>query len=757
MKNMNTPIRNRLENLSRSNILSCYDVFDGPILGKIDCGKCGQKNVTLLKGKLLNLAIDSCLTKVDAGRLSEIFQIIQNQMDQLRNASKENSDVYLAFSEIMEQRMKEDEEMTAIPDPKPVQLNAFDTLPDEIIQDHIAHNFDPKTALLARLVNRRFAALFGDTDIWRVYYRALGLEPPKVLPNTGPFSLSQLAQKLPLWTSLQAAIEAEVKEAGDNVYRQKSPRSLCIAVLTIPELLPLHGYAIKILEQHCSVPSGLSADEVILSAARGDGDFGVNEGARILALRWLAMRSADPKAREALISIITNLSRYVSNDESFCSEAVKGLVPYLNDPEVQRAVSIGLQLFGPHAVRGALDPLIPNPDILDAVVDKFSGGLCGLNKIVRNHLNNPDVVTQLMWRLSIANESHIVSELVQALMPVSYQEPVQQAFCGKLLNLGNDRRDHGKWALKKALTNAPLTNGVIEAYRDLIPLVNELAPARVIIDRAKDLVVNCVNEQTPPVLTPMELDTPNIVSNRQELLSALSNPNEFMRIAAATALAPFVADDPDVLAAFLKRIYVQDFGKVGLIVVSALAKVKYREDICMALIKGGALTGELDSSLTLYNSDLRLATVRTLRQFIDKQEVRDAFLKRLRYDEDPTVRCTLIDILAPQLECEDVRTLFLEAAQDKLWRQSYCSGTEWQVAAIDKLGSVIDRRDVEKVLLQLASTSSYAVKAACTRALCARQQKPRISPGKILIACTDSSHQVREEARQVLVRWATEP
>lgn len=252
------------------------------------------------------------------------------------------------------------------------------------------------------------------------------------------------------------------------------------------------------------------------------------------------------------------------------------------------------------------------------------------------------------------------------------------------------------------------------------------------------------------VILPLTADD---FDQRQQLLAALSSQNIFKRAAAATKLAPLVPDDPSVLGAFLDRIYAGEHGEAGIIIVSALAKVAYRKDIRTVLIQKGPLDGQIDPG-TWYNDPVqRLSTVQALSSFVNEPEVRQAFLDRLKSDENPRVRCKLIEILAPQLDKQDVRTLFLKAAKDKLWLQQHHSGREWQVAAIDKLGSVANIPEVKDVLLQLFEKESYSVKAACIRALCADKQKRLIGPDKIFVACTNRSSDVRKEARRVLALW----
>lgn len=593
------------------------------------------------------------------------------------------------------------------------EFNVFDTLPQPVILKDIARHLTAQEALSTRLVCRRFAVLFGGRTFWNNLFHEQGLEVSKAPQNTtGKFLLSSLAKTFPIWICLQKAIDSAVKRHGKHIY---GPSSLCIAALAIPELEPLRFYVVKSLEEYCKVSAGLTTDELILRVARGDQGFSVNEGARMLALKSLSKRAAEPSARQALLSVITTGtgSKYSASGQNLCNKAVKALLPYLNEDQVKAAVGVGLQKHGPFAVRPALDTFIANPKVLDAVINQFAGGLCGLDKIVCNRLNNTVLVEQLVHRLTTENNEHVVGQLAEALKPVADQKPVQRALCHKYVHLLEiDRNYRARRALERAIRSSPLADDVKAEYRDLIPMIQEL----------------CVANDTSQL-------TASDIIGRQQLLKALSSQNAFERSAAANVLAPLVPDDPDILAVFLKRISDRDYGEEGAIFVSALARVAHREDVRKVLI--GKAPG---------------ASVQALRPYIDDPVVRQAFLDRLKWNENPTIRCTLIDILAPQLEKEDVRTLFLEAACDKLWRQSYYSGREWQVAAIDKLGSIAKMPEVENVLLQIFAKSCFRVKAACIRALCSDPQKRLLGVNEIFIACTDSSEDVRREARRVLAQ-----
>jgi hypothetical protein len=274
-----------------------------------------------------------------------------------------------------------------------------------------------------------------------------------------------------------------------------------------------------------------------------------------------------------------------------------------------------------------------------------------------------------------------------------------------------------------------LKDKVIDMYCDDLPIVRACAKARVITALAKDMKANHV-----------------------DLLAALSNEKGFSKAAAAAALAPFVADNPDILDAFLKQIDSEDFDKVGVIVVSALGKVEYREDICKALIQKSALSANSESSEFCNTPSIRLATVEALSRFAEREEVRQALLDTLDNEKNPTVSCKLIEILAPQLENENVKNLFLRIATAR-------SVHEWKieskVAVIEKLGAVVSKQeDIKQQLLDLLYNSSDKIKAACIHALCPEDQKPLLTPYALFIlAFTDSSGEVREAGRHLLVLW----
>lgn len=613
------------------------------------------------------------------------------------------------------------------------ESNVFDVLSNEIIQDCIIIPFfSPEEALSLRLVNRRFAVLFGDNSICRIYYRSRGLEPP-------PVELAiNLAKQYPLWSRLQKMIDSDLQHIQNSTntaslhYYIRKKTSLCISVLAIPELSVLHNYADKILREYCRIPKELSLKELMICVAKKDKGFGVSDGARILALQFLSKDAAELQVQQALLSIITRPHRYCCShgEEEVCLEAVKNLIPYLPDPTIQDAILLGIRRYGALAVKPALDLMITDSAVLHSVIDIFRGGYCGLDAILCQHLNNPSVVDQLVQRLSTELQSlHVVSELAWLLKTVAEQESVQRALCQRLVDLPDDC--HAKYVLEGTLHDVRLVEAVKEEYRQRIPLLKMRA-------EAEDLLTCPIKKN---------------IKQRKQWVRALNSTNIFERKIAASILAPLVPEDPEILDAFLNRIYAKEHGEVGIIIVSALAKAAYRKDVRSVLIHKGPLDGKIDSKSPLEDPKLRLATVYALRPFINEPEVRQALLKRLKSDEGENIRCALIDILAPQLDQQDVFDLFLEAAKDRLCRQHDQSGKEWQIAAIEKLAPFIDRPEVSTVILERFKKSNYSsLKAACIRILGAHHTR-LIKPEEILAACMDDSSEVRAEARRVLKLW----
>ncbi len=619
--------------------------------------------------------------------------------------------------------------ITQKPQEFPKEYNVFDSLPNENILYTIGRYLPPQDALSMRLVNKRFAVLFSDCYIWQVYYRSLGLEPPESNQNrANQLQLSNLAKQLSFWICLQNMINSKVSEAGNNVYRLESPRSHCITALVTPELAPLHSFAMKILQNHCNAPLEKSADELILSVAGGDRDFKVNDSTRILALYYLSKRGTEVEVRKVLLSVLNKKNIYGLSNDMFCRVAVKGFIANLTDPEVFSVVINCLKNRGAYAIKPALDTLIKIPEFLNAVISRHSGGTCGLNSIVLNHLNNPLVANTLLQRMKVETSLHLLSELARALKPILEQEPVQWVFCQKWLAISAIDCWHAKTALKNVFRPGLLTKKVKEEFSHRIDGIEDL----VIADNI------------------LQIEVSKIPGQLQYLFTELSNESSFIREAAAKVLPPLVPNEPKVLTAFLDRIYARETGEACISIVSALAKVAHLKDVRNALIKESPLDGRLDSCTTYYNPGVRLATVEALRPFVEEPEVRQAFLERLNSDDSPKVRCALIDILAPQLDQEDVRLLFLKAAKDELWRQSYHSGSEWQALAIDKLGLFTDIPEVKDVLMELFEKNSFSVKAACIRSLCTNKQNLLISPEQIVEACMDRSPFVREEAFRVL-------
>lgn len=605
------------------------------------------------------------------------------------------------------------------------EWNVFEILPNEPIRE-IALYLTPQKALQLRLVNRRFSKLFGDSRTWHIWYRSLGLVPPKMIGL-------QQAKKLPLWISLKKFLDSQVEfmngRPNSKEYWREYPHTFCLVTLLMPELSPLHAYAMKILREHCKIPKELSADEIILSAAKGDRNFLVKPMARILAIKSLGDRSTEPKVQEALISILSNTTNSSYENESFCREAVQGLGSSITDPKVQEAVLICLRHFGPFTVRPAFDALISNREGLEAVVSRYAGGSCGLDDTIRKHLIDASVVEYLVQRLYTERNSHLVAELARALGPVIDQEPVQRVFCQRILGLTGNSNWHERHFLFAPILDAKLFKEIKADYQDRIDVVQKKAVA--------DEMLELING--------------DVVSYRQRLITTLCSENTFEKEAAATLLAPFVQHDPEILAAFVDRIMDRENGRAAIIIVSALAKLAHREDIRLILINEGPLTGKLSPTLSCDNRELRLATIQVLRPFLSEPEVFQAFLSRFKSDEYPTVRCTLIDILAPHLDNPEVLTLFLDAAKDKLWRHSYHSGSDWQVAAIDKLEKMLHVPEVKKTLLELLEKSSYAVKAACVRALGSRNNEDMITIDNLLKLCIDQSADVSKEARRALI------
>lgn len=622
----------------------------------------------------------------------------------------------------------------------PFESSVFDLLNDETILDHIGSYLTPNEALNARLVNRRFAILFGDSHIWKIYYKSLGLQAPAtVKKRVHQFHLSPLAKQLPFWKCLKETIDSMIDFEGINLYKQRVSRSLCIIALATPELSPLHGYALHILKKHNNVPNEFSSEETLLEFGELTESKRITEGTQLFALEYLAQSPQKPKVRRRLLAALHSMTGYCSLSYRLCTIATKGLLPYISEPEILNAVLNGLQHNDPYAVQPAFDALIESDEGLDVLLNRFGRFSTDFDTIFNKHLQNSKVVNKLLQRLKIENHLRFVQNLVWALGPIADNALVQKALCEKYLSLPSIENSDAKAALVYVLGKARLTADTIKEFSDKIPLIQERAIANTFLQTAKD----------------------NITLHKKELLEALSNESLFIRLHASSLLACLVRNDPEVLETFLTHITIKEHGQVGITILQALSKVADRRDVRVALINQGPLQGRLNLPNTRRNSSMSLATIKVLSPFAREFEVREAFLERLASDDCNKVRCALIAILAPQLDHQEVRNLFLKAANGQLKKSRYSFYTpdeDWQASAIDKLGRVADLPEVWNALIEIyhyKSTSSSS-KAACMRILCANKQKKTITPGDLFLNCIDDNSDLREEAHRILKNWTNE-
>ena len=600
----------------------------------------------------------------------------------------------------------------------------LDSLPVEVLQAHLGQQLSPKDTQAMRSVCRRFAVQFGDNYIWRTHYRNAGLELPESPSDES--NAYELAKFYPVWTSLQKVIQDSCDYAGDNVHRKATPRCLCLIILSMPELAPLHLYARRILEERCDIPAGLSVDELFLRVARGDRELRADPPARLVCLREIGRRPKDPELCRVLLSAIQQ-DHFACEEDEIVKVAVEGIAPYMDDPMVREAVrnSIGGR-NNPNLFKPVLGHLIQKTADLDPIIDDYAGGLCGMAGVISKYINSPERVAHLVQRLSGASNLHLVSQLAEALEPFAIEKDVLEALWECLAGIHTN--SGGGWFARRVLWNAistvELDSSILAKYGSRFPELVDLADA---VATSKLCPVN-------------DLD---------KLLQALKSKSALVRPAAAKVLAPSIQDDARVFEAFLDRIRADDFGDVGVVVVNALAVFCDRAAIRTMLIEEGPLTGQMHKpGVTTYNAQLRMATIRALQPYMHEPEVRAAFLKRLEKDE--VLRCELMDILGPLVSEDDVRDLFVRAATDQLWHQPCQSSWHYRDAAIEKLASVVHRPEIRDLLLDLYHGKEYLLKAACIRALCQDPTNPLIRADELLQDCVNTRDVIRTEARKAL-------
>lgn len=591
-----------------------------------------------------------------------------------------------------------------------VDYNIFNKLSDEVIIQDIGSYFDFNDTFNASLVSRRFRVLFEHDIFWKKFYVALDLgAPPKNLRMMYPF-----------WKSIRKLILNEAEKATANIFSKKYFLSHCISILVMPELSPMHGFALKMVIKQCNLPQNLSANDLILEVAKGTKNYRVCDGARLLAIEALSPRAADPKFKNALISIVTVDKTFCLEVSNRCRAAVQALAPFADEPEVKKALVRCLTNFGPHTVSPAIDKFISDPGIINIVIKAFIG-LDGLEDIVKNHLHDSNIVNELVKTVNETKHSSQLGQAISALKPVSDQIDVQRALCRRFSQINEDdpERFYPQAMFSRVMRKATIKNEIKNEFSD-IELIREKMEEEKILQ--------------------MDIN---------KLLKALCDKKDNIRIAAAKRLAPLGNENVKIRNAFLQRIYKQDNTKVCKYAVRALAGEMHRKFYRKALIERGCLDGRLNNHFRRESPELRLITIKVLRPHMDEPEVREAFLKRLKYDESSQIRCELLSYFAPQIEKEDVLPLFLDAAKDMLERQYYHSGDRWQAAAIDSLKAIIDKPEVKMVILDIFKKSFTSVKAACIRALCS-ESKIHLELKELLYELTKDSPKVQAEARKAL-------
>ena len=638
------------------------------------------------------------------------------------------------------------------------------TLPPEI-QYSIGSYLSIKDISTARLICKYFATLFGDENfIWRIKYKPLGLGQPTILQSKiGKLTPSPLIKTLSIWTSFQKTIE-EMDERDST--------TLCIMVSLLPEFTPLHSYAIKVLKKLHNSPKKFSLKKLYLRVAKYDSFF---KGNRILIIKSLQKIEKNSKTMQKIyLSILKENFNCDSN--KLVPIAINGLMPFFSNSEVSSALLSTLENSTMNQISFAFYNFQTNPVIFNAIINRFKIDY-GLYQMVCHRLNDPDVVNRLIYEFKTTNNYLFLYELIDALKPILNQIPVQEALCEKLSNL---KPKHNYCKIKNLLNyckiknllintarSAELDDEIIEKYKKKIPILKQLVKEKKISqlsphkDNHRKLLLKSLSNKylfiriaAAKALSPFVMEYPKILSTFLKLIK----PSAFqgLEIIATNALVPFVQDNPKILSAFLKRINTQIFDDAATSIVCGLAKVANQKNVRMTLLNKGCLSGEIAPSLIGFNINLRLATIQTLQPFLEEPEVREAFFSSFERDEYPPVYNTLAEILAPHLDKEDVRSLFLKIAKNEnMEHDPYYYPS--QIAAVEKLGSIANIPEIQELLFkQLAKKNLPNLKAACIRALCSNKNLRLIDPKELLILCIDNFPEVRKAARHALKSWMYE-
>lgn len=580
---------------------------------------------------------------------------------------------------------------------------------------HLAPYFTPKEALACRLVSGKFAIAFGDKTVWQIYYEKNGIDASKARQETiGNFNFSKLAKTFRIWTSIQVVIRSEIIIPHDN--QKNTLLSYCLSIIGYAELSPLHAYAMKILKEHCDQLISPTDNILLHVAARENAQ--VDLKTRLIAIHALSNRASEEPVQKVLRSILTEFGDW---SYSLCKEVMTALAPYADNPLVKQdvlsALALGANLF---SLLPTLKIYLASPGFLERVIGAFRDGLCGLAEVVGDHLNNNSVVDQLLEQFEITRDQHLIDELARALEPVAKQSRVQRAFCQKLKEIPETFMcERIRWPILKILKKTPLNDDVRMEFSDS---TGEL----------KQLMHDDLRKKDP-------------ITHRNALLVDLKDKDVNIRTDAAEALAPLAAQDDEVLAAFYERIKAKDYSSIGLIVIPALAKWAGRREIRLTLIQGGALDGWINSFDRQNYPEINIAAIKVLEPYRNEPEVREAFLENLFENPSSQVRCTLIDVLAPQLESQEVRTKFLEAIKSL--------NPDVQIAAIEKLKPYIDEPGVKNLLFQLYPSSDYVLKAELTKVLCSSKVNPLLRTETIFRECINQFREVRQAAHKVLASW----